>query len=421
MNLAKLRSIDDLDLANKRILIRVDYNCPFDNDGNITDYFRIEESLKTIKYCIEKKSKSIVLMSHRGRPGGKVVEFLSMEKVAKILEKLLQREVIFLPDHIPSIKTEEFCMDPPENSIIVLENLRYHIGEEGKGKDWLGNKTEATDEEVKQFRESLRKLGDIYINDAFGTVHRDHSSMMAYGFKIKAAGFLMKSELVHLSAVLNESQNSRPLVCILGGNKCEEKIPLMNHMCDVADEIIIAGGQAYNFLKFVYNVEVGDTPIKPELEQTIKCIVEKAKKNNVKLLIPEDFYITDFFVDGEMKLSDMTLGISPGWIAGDIGPKTIEKFKKSIQKAKVILWNGPVGTVKFEKFQPGTKIILEEIIKAKERGAIAIAGGGRTGFCLTKWNAEEKLSHVSTGGGAFLKILEGKSFPAVEVLLENNK
>lgn len=340
MNTANLRSIDDLDLFDKRVLIRVDYNVPYDNEGNITDYFRIEQSLKTINYCIAHHARSIVIMSHRGRPAGKYVKELSMEKVAKVLEKLLQLDVTFLPEPVPSKKTEAYCRYPRHGSIIVLENLRFVLGEEKTGRDYLGNKTEATPDEIKKFRRSLRRLADIYINDAFGTIHRDHSSMMADGFEIKAAGFLMKSELTHLSAILNESQNSRPLVCILGGNKCEEKIPLMNHMLDIADEIIIGGGQAYNFLKVAYGINVGDFPVCPELENTIKKIVEKAKKNNVKLHIPQDFYITNDFNNGEVKLADLSTEIEPGWVGADIGPKTIDTFKKSIARAKVILWNG---------------------------------------------------------------------------------
>ncbi|CAH0563526.1 unnamed protein product [Brassicogethes aeneus] len=420
MNFNNLMSIDDLDLFDKRVLIRVDYNVPYDNEGNITDYFRIEESLKTINYCIAHRCRSIVLMSHRGRPGGKVVKDLSMEKVAKVLEKLMQRDVIFLPDPVPSRKTEAYCRYPRHGSIIVLENLRFTLGEEKTGKDWLGNKVEATKEEIKNFRKSLRRLADVYINEAFGTVHRDHSSMMGDLFETKAAGFLMKSELTHLSAVLTQSQNSRPLVCILGGNKCEEKIPLLNHMINVANEIIIGGGQAYNFLKVVHHINVGDFPTCPELEDTIKNIMIKAKKNNVKIHIPQDFYITDDMKNGEVKLADVETEIEPGWVGCDIGPKTIEVYRKTISRAKVILWNGPMGTVSYDKFCNGTRVVLDEIVKATKNGTITVAGGGRTGYCLAKWNADGQLSHVSTGGGAFLKVLEGKTFPAIKVLLQKN-
>lgn len=184
----------------------MDYNCPFDNEGTITDYFRIEESLKTINYCIAQNAKSVIIMSHRGRPGGKVVEMLSMEKVAKVLGKFLQKDVTFLPDPVPSPTTIDYCQNPPQGSIIVLENLRFDLGEQGTGKDVLGNPTAATPEHIRHFRESLAKLGDVYVNDAFGTIHRAHSSMLGEGFDVRAAGFLMKSELTHLSAVLNESQ-----------------------------------------------------------------------------------------------------------------------------------------------------------------------------------------------------------------------
>ncbi|XP_050512573.1 probable phosphoglycerate kinase isoform X2 [Diabrotica virgifera virgifera] len=299
--------------------------------------------------------------------------------------------------------------------VILLENLRYHVEEEGKGVDASGNKIKATPEQVKEFRQSLRKLGDVYINDAFGTAHRPHSSMMGEGFDKRAAGFLLKKELQYFAKALDNPQ--RPFLAILGGAKVADKIPLIENLLDKVNEMIIGGGMAYTFLKVTEGMQIGSSLYDEKGAEIVTKLLDKAKSNNVQIHLPVDFIIADKF-DENAKSSCATVkqGIPEGWMGLDVGAETINNFREPIRRAKVIVWNGPAGVFEFDKFSFGTKAIMDEVVKATAAGTITIIGGGDTATCAAKWNTEEMVSHVSTGGGASLELLEGKILPGVAAL-----
>ncbi|XP_028129050.2 probable phosphoglycerate kinase isoform X1 [Diabrotica virgifera virgifera] len=405
--------IDALDLTDQRVLMRVDFNVPL-KDGKITNNQRIVAALDTVKYALSKNAKSVVLMSHLGRPDGNPNPKYTMKPVVEELEKLLNKSIIFLPDCVgPEI--EEACSNPTPGDVILLENLRYHVEEEGKGVDASGNKIKATPEQVKEFRQSLRKLGDVYINDAFGTAHRPHSSMMGEGFDKRAAGFLLKKELQYFAKALDNPQ--RPFLAILGGAKVADKIPLIENLLDKVNEMIIGGGMAYTFLKVTEGMQIGSSLYDEKGAEIVTKLLDKAKSNNVQIHLPVDFIIADKF-DENAKSSCATVkqGIPEGWMGLDVGAETINNFREPIRRAKVIVWNGPAGVFEFDKFSFGTKAIMDEVVKATAAGTITIIGGGDTATCAAKWNTEEMVSHVSTGGGASLELLEGKILPGVAAL-----
>lgn len=412
MALNKL-SIDLLNLAGKRVLVRVDFNVPM-KDGKITNNQRIVAALDTIKYALDKGAKSVVLMSHLGRPDGSKNLKYSLKPVAEELKSLLKKDIIFLDDCVGS-KVEEACANPPVGSIILLENLRFYVEEEGKGVNAAGEKVKASPEDVKKFRESLRKLGDVYVNDAFGTAHRAHSSMMGEGFDQRASGFLLKKELDYFSKALDNPE--KPFLAILGGAKVADKIQLIENLLDKVNEMIIGGGMSYTFLKELNGMKIGGSLFDPEGAKIVKKLVEKAEKNNVKLHFPVDFITADKFAeDASTGEATVESGVPDGWMGLDIGPKSRELFKEPIARAKVIVWNGPSGVFEFENFAKGTKSIMDAVVEVTVKGAITIIGGGDTATCAAKWNTEDKVSHVSTGGGASLELLEGKVLPGVDAL-----
>ncbi|KAJ8921217.1 hypothetical protein NQ315_013689 [Exocentrus adspersus] len=412
MALNKL-SIDAIDLANKRVLMRVDFNVPL-KDGVITNNQRIVAALESVKYALDKNAKSVVLMSHLGRPDGNPNPKYTLKPVAEELKKLLNREITFLPDCVGS-EVEQACADPKPGSVILLENLRFHIEEEGKGVDGSGQKVKASPENVKAFRESLRKLGDVYVNDAFGTAHRAHASMLGEGFDQRAAGFLLKKELQYFAKALDNPE--RPFLAILGGAKVADKIQLIENLLDKVNEMIIGGGMAYTFLKESKGMKIGNSLYDAEGAKIVKNLLEKAAKNNVQIHLPVDFIIADKFAeDAKTNCATVEDGIPDGWMGLDIGQKTTALFKEPINRAKVIVWNGPAGVFEFEKFANGTKGIMDAVVAATSKGAITIIGGGDTATCCAKWNTEDKVSHVSTGGGASLELLEGKVLPGVAAL-----
>lgn len=405
--------IDALDLGNKRILMRVDFNVPL-KDGKITNNQRIVAALDTVKYALDKKAKSVVLMSHLGRPDGNPNPKYTMKPVVSELENLLQRPIVFLPDCIGP-EVEKACADPKPGSVILLENLRFHIEEEGKGVDASGNKVKADPAKVKEFRSSLRKLGDVYVNDAFGTAHRAHSSMLGEGFDQRASGMLLKKELQYFAKALDNPE--RPFLAILGGAKVADKIQLIENLLDKVNEMIIGGGMAYTFLKESKGMSIGTSLYDKEGAQIVGKLLEKAKKNNVQIHLPLDFITAEKF-DENATPGSATVegGIPEGWMGLDIGPKTIEAFREPLRRAKVIVWNGPMGVFEFEKFANGTKAVMDEVVNVTSKGVTTIIGGGDTATCAAKWKTEDKVSHVSTGGGASLELLEGKVLPGVAAL-----
>ncbi|XP_012279029.1 phosphoglycerate kinase [Orussus abietinus] len=406
-------SIDNIELAGKRVLIRVDFNVPL-KDGKITNNQRIVAALDTIEYALEKSAKSVVLMSHLGRPDGKRDLKYTLKPVADELKSLLKKEILFLDDCVGPI-VESACANPISGTIILLENLRFHIEEEGKGIGPDGSKIKADQDKITEFRASLRKLGDVYINDAFGTAHRAHSSMLGDGFDIRASGFLLKKELQYFAKVLDNPE--KPFLAILGGSKVADKIQLINNLLEKVNEMIIGGGMACTFLKVTKNVKIGNSLFDEEGAKIINELLLKAEKNNVKIYLPVDFVTADKFAeDAAVGIADLESGIPDGWMGLDIGPKSRELFAEPVKRAKLIVWNGPTGVFEFDNFSKGTKSLMDNVVEATMRGATTIIGGGDTATCAAKWKTEDKLSHVSTGGGATLELLEGKVLPGVAAL-----
>ncbi|VDP04579.1 unnamed protein product [Soboliphyme baturini] len=384
-------------------------------DGKITNTQRIVESLPTIKYALEHSAKSIVLMSHLGRPDGKRNEKYSLKPVAAELKHLLSKDVKFLDDCVgPTVEHE--CANPAAGSIILLENLRFHIEEEGKGVNAAGEKViKANKEDIQKFRESLSKLGDIYINDAFGTAHRAHSSMVGVSLGTRASGFLLKKELDYFAKALDKPV--RPFLAILGGAKVADKIQLIKNLLDKVNEMIIGGGMAFTFLKVLYNMKIGASLYDAEGAQIVHELMDKAKHNSVQIHLPVDI-VTGSKFDENADIGHCTIkdGIPDGWMGLDIGPETRKQFAEVVARSKTIVWNGPPGVFEWEKFADGTKSLMDAVVDATAKGAISIIGGGDTATCCAKWHTEKKVSHVSTGGGASLELLEGKELPGVAAL-----
>ncbi|XP_063879537.1 phosphoglycerate kinase 1-like isoform X2 [Scylla paramamosain] len=346
-------------------------------------------------------------------PGNKNMKF-TLAPVAEELRTLLKREVTFLPDCVGP-EVEAACADPASGSVILLENLRFHVEEEGKGIDTTGAKVKADPAKVKEFRASLRKLGDVYINDAFGTAHRAHSSMVGQGFDQRASGFLLKKELTYFAKALDNPE--RPFLAILGGAKVKDKIQLIENMLDKVDEMMIVGGMAFTFLKITKNMEIGTSLFDEEGAKIVNKLMEKAQQKNVKMHFPVDFVTADKF-DENANTGSATAegGIPASWMGLDCGPESVKIFKEPISRAKIIVWNGPCGVFEFEKFASGTKSVMDMVVAATSSGCTTIIGGGDTATCCAKWNTEDKVSHVSTGGGASLELLEGKTLPGVAAL-----
>jgi len=412
MSLNKL-SIDSLNLKGKRILIRVDFNVPLKN-GCITNNQRIVAALPTIKYALDNGARSVVLMSHLGRPDGSRKLQFTLKPVAEELEKLLERDVTFLNDCVgPDV--EKACESPAEGSVILLENLRFHVEEEGKGVNEKGEKIKADKGAVEKFRDSLSKLGDVYVNDAFGTAHRAHSSMVGCSHSERASGFLLKKELEYFSKALEKPE--RPFLAILGGAKVKDKIQLIDNLLDKVNLMIIGGGMAFTFLKVLNNLEIGNSLFDEDGAKIVHQIMEKAKKNNVKIFLPSDFVTGDKFAeDANVQNIKKGEGIPEGTMGLDIGTESAKEFKDVILRSKTIVWNGPPGVFEFPNFENGTKELMNAVVKATESGATTIIGGGDTATCCAKYHTESKVSHVSTGGGASLELLEGKVLPGVDAL-----
>ncbi|XP_012252014.1 phosphoglycerate kinase [Athalia rosae] len=407
-------SIDEVDLAGKRVLMRVDFNVPM-KDGKVTNKQRIVAAVDSIKYALEKKAKSVVMICHLGRPDGKRNMKYTLKPIVPELQALLAgKDITFLDDCIGP-EVEKVCADPAPGSLILLENLRFHIEEEGKGVGPDGAKIKADKDKVTAFRASLRKLGDVYVNDAFGTAHRAHSSMLGEGFDVRASGFTLKKELQYFAKALDNPD--RPLLAILGGAKVADKIQLINNLLDKVNEMIIGGGMAFTFLKVTKNMKIGASLFDEEGAKIVNDLLEKAKKNNVQIHLPVDFVTGDKFSEtATVGSATLEEGIPDGFMGLDVGPKSQALFAEPVKRAKVIVWNGPAGVFEFESFSKGTKSLLDGVAEATQRGAVTIIGGGDTATAVAKWQMEDKVSHVSTGGGASLELLEGKVLPGVDAL-----
>jgi len=412
------RTIDDVEVSGKRIFMRVDFNVPQDkkDPAIITNTQRIDGALPTIKKVLEKGAKSVVLASHLGRPDGCAVEKFSLAPVAKILGEKLGKPVTFCTDCVGA-EVEATCADPAPGTVILLENLRFHVEEEGKGVDAEGNKIKADKEKTTAFRASIRKLADVYCNDAFGTAHRAHSSMVGEGFDVKCAGDLMGKELSAFSKVLDAP--AKPVLAILGGAKVSDKIQLIMNMLDKVNKIIVGGGMAYTFLKVRDNMAIGTSLYDEEGAKIVPEILEKATKLGVEIILPVDFVISSKFgEDGEIKAGTTETGIPDGFMALDCGPATNELNAKAVMESKTIIWNGPMGVFEMPKFEAGTKTLMDAVVDATTKGVVTVIGGGDTATACKQYNTEDKVTHCSTGGGASLELLEGKDLPGVSALTD---
>ena len=384
---------------------------PLDSDKKVTNNQRIVGALPTIKYAIDNGAKAVILMSHLGRPDGKKNAKYSLKPVVPELEKLLGKSVIFTDDCVGP-EVEKTVNDASGGQVILLENLRFHAEEEGSSKDADGKKVKADKADVKKFREGLTALGDVYINDAFGTAHRAHSSMVGVDLPQKASGYLMKKELDYFAQALEDPK--RPFLAILGGAKVSDKIQLIDNLLGKVNSLIICGGMAFTFKKTLENVKIGNSLFDQAGSEKCAELMEKAKKNNVKIVLPVDYITADKFdKDAQTGTATDSEGIPDGWMGLDCGPESIKLYKEAIDEAKTILWNGPPGVFEFDKFATGTKETMDAAVEAASKGKIVIIGGGDTATVAAKYGVEDKLSHVSTGGGASLELLEGKELPGV--------
>merc|ERR1711904_763510 len=415
-SLNKLK-VGDVDVAGKRVFIRVDFNVPQDKSDPsiITNTQRIDAALPTIKDVLAKGAKSVVLASHLGRPDGRVQEKFSMAPVAKVLEEKLGKPVTLL-NGASGAEVEAACADPAPGSVILLENLRFNVEEEGKGKDADGNKVTADPSKVEQFRASIRKLADVYVNDAFGTAHRGHSSMVGEGFDIKATGGLMSQELAAFAKVLDKP--AQPVLAILGGAKVTDKIQLIFNMLDKVDKLIIGGGMAFTFLKVNDGMSVGSSLYDDDGAKTVPDIMAKAKEKGVEIILPVDFTVSSKFgEDGDVKTGvTKEEGIPDGFLGLDCGPKTNELNAAAVKASKTIIWNGPMGVFEMGKFEAGTKSLMDAVVSATKGGAVSVIGGGDTATACKKYDTVDKVTHCSTGGGASMELLEGKVLPGVAAL-----
>lgn len=412
MSLSSKLTVKDLDIAGKRVFIRVDFNVPLDGK-KITSNQRIVAALPTIQYVLSQKPKAVILASHLGRPNGEVNDKYSLAPVAEELSKLLGEPVTFLHDCVGE-EVSKAVKGASAGQVFLLENLRFHIEEEGS-KKVDGVKVKADKEAVTKFREQLSSLADLYVNDAFGTAHRAHSSIVGFDLPQRAAGFLLSKELEYFGKALENP--TRPFLAILGGAKVADKIQLIDNLLDKVDSLIIGGGMAFTFKKVLENTEIGDSIYDEAGAEIVPKLVAKAKANNVKVVLPSDFVIGDKFSnDANTKIVTDKEGIPKGWQGLDSGPASRKAFAETVAEAKTIVWNGPPGVFEFPIFANGTESLLNAVVASCEAGNTVIIGGGDTATVAKKYGVADKISHVSTGGGASLELLEGKELPGVTFL-----
>jgi phosphoglycerate kinase len=403
--------IEDLDLAGKRVLMRVDFNVPV-KDGKVENDKRLRAALPSIRYVLD-RGASLVLMSHLGRPGGERNEKYSLAPVAERLADLLGRPVKFQRDCVgPDV--EKACAALEAGEVTLLENLRFHVEEEGKAKAADGSSTKADPEAVKAFRASLSSLGEVFVNDAFGTAHRAHSSMVGVKLPQRAAGYLMKKELDFLGDAVKSP--TRPFVAIIGGAKVSGKIDVIESLLPKVNTLLVGGGMAFTFYR-AQGKEIGGSLVENDRLDMAKSLLEKGRG---KMVLPLDTVVSDRFDFDARQVGTLRTvpwdGIGEDDIGLDIGEKTREKFAGIVRGARTVVWNGPMGVFEIPETAKGTLAIAHSLAESTEGGAVTIVGGGDSVAAIEQNGLEDKVSHVSTGGGASLEFLEGKELPGVAYL-----
>ena len=398
MNYLNKKTVEDIDVAGKKVLVRCDFNVPFDAEGNIADPKRINEAMKTIKYLVDHKAK-VILCSHLGRPKGEFNMKYSLAPVAAYLSKALGQEVKMAKDVIGE-SAKSIAASLQDGEVELIENVRFHKEEEKNDP---------------AFAKELASMAEIYVNDAFGTAHRAHASTAGVADYLPAVcGYLIQKEISIMGGALADPK--RPFVAILGGAKVSDKIGVINNLIDKVDTLIIGGGMAYTFMKSL-GYSIGTSICEEDKLELAKDMMAKAKEKGVNFLIPEDNIAADKYAadaDSQLVNSD---NIPDGWMGLDIGPKTREKFAAAIKNAGTVVWNGPMGVSEWEKFAEGTIAVAKAVA---ESGAISIIGGGDSAAAVEKLGFADKMTHISTGGGASLEFLEGLVLPGIACLNEKD-
>lgn len=393
-----IKTVNDINFKGKKALVRVDFNVPLDDQFNVTDDTRITSAMKTVKKILN-DGGSAILMSHLGRPKEGPTDKFSLKHIITDLENAVGTKVQFTNDCIGD-EAGKLAANLKEGEVLLLENLRFYKEEEE------GN---------EEFAQKLAKLGDIYVNDAFGTAHRAHAStaVIAQFFDEKVAGYLMQSELENADKVIENP--TAPYTAVMGGAKISDKILIIDKLLDRVDNLIIGGGMSYTFAK-AQGGEIGNSLLEADKMELALQLIEKAKKNGVKLILPVDTVTSKAFAnDAEQSLA--TSGQIPeGWMGLDIGPETRELFAEIIKNSKTVLWNGPMGVFEMSSFEAGTQAVAEAVVEATQNGAFSLIGGGDSAAAINKFGYGDQVSYVSTGGGALLEYMEGKTLPGVKAL-----
>ena len=417
-----MNTIDNYDFRGKRAIIRVDFNVPLDDQGNVTDETRIRAAIPTILKVLD-GGGAVILMSHLGRPKKNNDEKYSLRHIIPTIERLLGRPVIFAGDSMGE-KAAELARGLKPGEVLLLENLRFYAEEEGKPR---GLADDATDEQKaeakkavkasqKEFVKRLASYADVYINDAFGTAHRAHAStalIADYFPNDKMFGYVMENELKAIDKVLESPR--RPFLAILGGSKVSTKITIIERLMERVDRLILGGGMTYTFMA-AQGGRVGKSICEPDQFATALAILAKAKERGVEIVLAPDALVADDFSENAHTRQAPSNDISDGWEGVDIGDRAKELFREKILSAKTILWNGPVGVFEIDKFATGTKAVAEAVVEATAQGAYSLIGGGDSVAAINKFGLADKVSYVSTGGGALLEYMEGAELPGVAAI-----
>jgi phosphoglycerate kinase len=392
------KTVRDIDVAGKRVLVRVDFNVPLDDAGGVADDTRIRAALPTLEYLLD-QGASVVVMSHLGRPKGEAVESMRLTPVAARLQELLGVEVHKM-DAVIGEEVEKACAELVPGQVILLENLRFEPGEEDNDPG---------------FAAALSLLGDVYVDDAFGAAHRAHASVTGVAEKLPAvAGFLMEKEVQILQGLIEDP--ARPFVAVLGGSKISDKLKVLGSFQELVDIMLIGGGMSYTILKS-QGMEIGNSLCEDELLGEVSEVMAMAGEKRAEIKLPTDLVVaSEFKEDAECRVVDAG-EIPPGWTGMGIGPRTTEEYVQIISKAKTIFWNGPMGVFEWQRFGEGTRAVAEAIAGSS---AVTVAGGGDTIAAIEKYGLEDGFTHISTGGGASMELLEGNTLPGVAILLDKD-